>query len=282
MVNVVGPFFAVFLISCFTLFSRASSDPCFDLYILKGLSPEATSKALECYYKTDSSSPIEKAQILNQKAYLLFFQAEHEVDSENKALQLEKLDVAMATAKEAAIIFGPFLDFDSYRNLANSESRLLSRSLYLYSTILARISSIQGPVSIISQWPEIQKILKMVLRLKNSDIEFYGAHRTLAIANSRLPAGFGDKKTAEQFFQFAIQNTLKRDGLSAFIDNTIYYAELLWITDKDQESCQLLKLASEVTDAEIGEWAPLHIFESQLARKNAALEWAQKCEIPSP
>lgn len=244
---------------------------CLDMYRDKGLQEDSAAQALDCYEKSEKNSDQQ-----NQISYLQFFISEHELAADSPESNAS-LQSSFNTSKQNVSSFGKFLDYESYKDLDPAQSRILSRALYIYGITLARIAEKKGVMEVMNKWPEIQKVMKLIMRLKNADVEFYGAYRTLAIAHTRMPALFGDKKLAKEYFELIAQKTETRDGLSAFLDNNLFYSEFLLSQGQKDLGCQLLKKTSAVTDAEIQAWSPDHMYESLKARSLAAAQLQEKC-----
>lgn len=254
-----------------------STDMCLESYLKKGLVSGAAEASVECYeneLKNKNLATDEKASIYNQLAYLNFFIAE---ETSEKAQRREIQDLAKKYSESSVELYGEPLNFDNYKELSSESRLVLSRSLYLDGLLLARISEEKGNLTVISNWSKIQKIMKMVMRLGHPSVEFYGAHRTLAIAHTRMPAVFGDRKMARQYFEMIITKTDSGNGLSKMIVNNLLYAELLFVLNEDEKACAQLQAVAAVTDQYINEFSPAHVHESTKNRKLAASEYQKNC-----
>ncbi len=240
----------------------------------RGLKKDASQQAISCYqsFLSPQNSKLDEAFLLNRISYLQFFRANHE--DQGNAFSL--LETANQNSEKAALFWGPWLDEEQYLKLASSERRTLSESLYFYGTGIARLSELQGTTQVVAKWPEIQKIMKMIFRLGHPDIFGFGAHRTLAIANARIPAPFGDKKLSEQYFRHAIKNS-DRGGLSSYPANHNFFAELLFRVDRYEEACEQLNLVKSMTDQDISTKIDSGLFDGYKERKFAQEQFINKC-----
>lgn len=194
-----------------------------------------------------NSSLLEKATALNRQSYLNFYYGIHLVPSE----KLQAMEDSLVRAKSSAELLAPWLDEAKYQTLNPELKRQLSFSLYYYGTALAARAEIQGDLAVVLAWPEIQKVMRLILRLGNADVKGYGAYRTLAIANTRIPAiAGGDKKLAEQYFKLILKNTTSHPA------NTIGYADLLRRLDRTSEACSLIQSLLSLNQDQVLELQP--------------------------
>ncbi len=192
------------------------------------------SESFSCFENllSSSTSVLEKTTALNRQSYLNFYYGIHLAPGE----KLQAMEDSLSRARASAELIAPWLDESKYQALAPALKRQLSTSLYYYGTALAARAEIQGDLAVVLAWPEIQKVMRLILRLGNADVEGFGAYRTLAIANTRIPAiAGGDKKLAEQYFKLILKNT------STHPSNTLGYADLLRRLDRTPEACALIQ-----------------------------------------
>lgn len=263
-------------ILCFTLLvcSFNAGATCLDLYEARGTTNDSVTKAVECYRGelTKSASPLAKADTMNRLSYLFFFVAANG----NQQATDANLEQSIKYAQESAMNFGTWLDEAQYKTLGDAEREQISLSLYYYGTSLARAAERKGTITVVTKWPEIQKVMKMVMRLGHPEVAGYGAHRTLAIANTRMPpiAG-GDKKLAEQYFKLALQKT-DRNGVSSYPANNTMYADLLLRLSRKTEACAQLQKVASLTDEEVALSEPGN-YEVTRDREKTRATLAKEC-----
>lgn len=262
----------------FVAIATHAEDSCMNSYLEKGLVQGSINSSIDCYklqLENKSISRADQSHAMNQLAYLHFFVAERTADKATRS----KLQTAAKTyAEKSVALFGPSLNYDNYKDLDSDSRRVLTRALYLDGVLLARIAEEKGGFAVVSKWSEIQKIMNMCMRLGHPDVEYYGAHRTLAIANTRMPAMFGDRQLARNYFELIQQNTKVGTGPSALIVNNILYSELLFKENQSSQACQLLEAAANVTDEWIQLNAPAHIAESLKERDEAKAIIQKQCQ----
>lgn len=247
---------------------------CLDLFNARGTTNSSVTEALDCYKNeaSKSSDPIAKADALNKIAYLYFFVGAFGRDQAADA----NLQDSMTAAKQSASLFGAWMDEAHYKTLGDQERLAVSNSLYIYGTSLARASERSGTITVITKWPEIQKVMKMVMSLGHPEVYGYGAHRTLAIANTRMPpiAG-GNKKLAEQYLTLAISKT-DHAGVSTYPANNYFYADLLLRLSRKQEGCAQLQKVASLTDEQVETSLP-GAYEANRDRSDAQAAFAKEC-----
>lgn len=256
------------------LIAPVANASCDQQYQNRGLISGATQTAINCY-EAELKNPqakTEKAVTLERLSQLHFFMSSFE-DSANAESRTRK---ATELAEESVLIFGPWVSEKDYLQLNSEDRRALSMSLYSYGTSFARYSEIQGTLTVVTNWPSIQKVMKLVMRLGHPDVAGYGAHRTLAIANTRMPAPFGDKKLAEQYLKFAIQKS-DQGGFSSYLVNHNMLADLLFRLNRIAEACAELKIVAGVSDDQIKKLTEAGTFEGLEQRKNAQAQLKEKC-----
>lgn len=266
--------FRLFTFFASIVFVAQAHATCLDLFNARGTTNSSVTEAIDCYKgeANKSTDPIAKADALNKIGYLYFFVGAFGREQAADA----NLQDSMAAAKQSATLFGTWMDEAHYKTLGDQERLAISNSLYVYGTSLARASERSGTITVITKWPEIQKVMKMVMSLGHPEVYGYGAHRTLAIANTRMPpiAG-GNKKLAEQYLTLAISKT-DRAGVSTYPANNYFYADLLLRLSRKQEGCAQLQKVASLTDEQVALSEP-GIFEASRDRSDAQAALAKEC-----
>lgn len=239
---------------------------CENLYAIRDTQFNEAFSCFENLMQSDLTS-LEKSKALNRISYLHFYYGIHFDESQ----KLARMEQSLEVAKMASEQLSPWMDEVKYKALSPEERREVSNSLYFYGTALAAKAEIQGNLAVIVAWPEIQKVMKLILRLGNADVEGYGAYRTLAIANTRIPAiAGGDKKLAEQYFKLILKNT------ADYPANTLGWVDLLLRLDRTTEACGQLKTLVDLTTEEIVKKKP-GILEVTKDLNEALSLFRQKC-----
>lgn len=258
------------------LFSSASfaSDSCLPLFEKHGLEAGASEQAIACYERElQLATTVQvKANSLNYLSQLHFFMSTNE-DKKNESSRLER---ATKQGEKSALLFGGWLDEKAYAKLSLADRRLLSVALYNYGTGLARLSETQGSLTVVAKWPTIQKVMKLIMRLGHPDVAGFGAHRTLAIANTRMPAPFGDRKLAEQYLKFAIQKS-DRGGFSSYLVNHTMLADLYFRQGRRADACAQLKIVASIQNEQITSKTAAGVYEGLTDRRNAQNLLKEKC-----
>jgi hypothetical protein len=154
-----------------------------------------------------------------------------------------------------------------------------SEILYYYASALGFRSELIGVYEAFSNWSTIKKMLQKIISNGDATVNYYGAYRTLAIANTKIPAPFGDLNTAKTY-ALKIFNSTKAPILetSIFSMNTVIYATVLRRTDDDATSCAVLKTLTKLNAEELASLNKDLIIENSIQQKSASLllaEW--KC-----
>lgn len=247
---------------------------CLPLFEKHGLEAGASEQAIACYEREYSvaATPQAKASALNYLSQLHFFMA----GSEDRANEKSRLERAVRQSEKSALLFGGWLDEQAYAKLSIEDRKLLTVALYNYGTSLARLSEEQGSLIVVAKWPTIQKVMKLVMRLGHPDVAGFGGHRTLAIANTRMPAPFGDKKLAEQYLKFAIQKS-DQGGFSSYLVNHTMLADLYFRQDRKVEACAQLRIVANLQNEQIATKTAAGVYEGLTERRNAQKLVKEKC-----
>ncbi|MCT4641834.1 MAG: TRAP transporter TatT component family protein [Bacteriovoracaceae bacterium] len=245
------------LLVSYNLFAITNCDA---LYEKRGQSLEITEQAIECF---------SYASNLNKVSYLLFFKATY-----FEADVLRSLIDSYGFAKKQILKYGNMFDFSSYDNLSVEEKRELALAYYQYGTSVSKYVEYKGKFEAVKRMKEIKSSMKMILRLKEPQTFFYGAYRTLAILNYKVPkiAG-GDLRLAKKYFE-KLMNLTSIDGLSDYPVNHIFYAQFLYTKNANkQKACSELKKVMGITDREIESRFESIRYETLKDRKDAALKY---------
>lgn len=265
------------MLSLFFVFLSSMSfatDACLPLFQKHGMEAGASENAIACYERVYNSAttPQEKSNSLNYLSQLHFFMS----TNEDRANEISRLERATNLGEKSALLFGGWLDEQAYAKLSVDDRRLLTIALYNYGVSLARLSEAQGSLVVVTKWPTIQKVMKLVIRLGHPDVAGFGGHRTLAIANTRMPAPFGDKKLAEQYLKFAIQKS-DRGGFSSYLVNHSMLADLFIRQDRKAEACAQLSLVAKISNEQIVSNTAAGTYEGLSDRRNAQNLMKEKC-----
>ena len=187
---------------------------------------------------------------LNRASYLEFFIGVSLADEDDQLLKLKESE---ETALSCTALYGESLSIEDYEGkLTDDEANVFAQALYLRGTALAKISDIRGAGTAIKNWGTIKKTMTLVKRLGQEAVYYYGADRTLGIANTEIPSPFGSRKKAEKYLNAAVQNTLwPGRSISRHIYNSIGLARLYKKTKRKEEACSILLEILTLTDEEI-------------------------------
>lgn len=241
------------------------------------LANSETKKSTKCFY-------------LNKAAYLKFFTGalefyylpenatSEEIKKSEKYEQL-LLTEAQAISKECRLLFADSYNASDFNTLNNDEKNQLAESLSHYGTAMARYSEISGNLTAIKNWPEIKKAMKLIINLSQSPSFYYGAFRTLGIANTKMPSPFGSKDDAKQYLETAVKNTLwSGRSISLYPYNSIALAGLYMKTGKKSDACAILNEVISLKKDEIEKENPKLIPETYLDQKRAIKDFeTYKC-----
>lgn len=231
MLNLIVLFLAT------TVFAQSDCD---SLYEKREAGLDKAKEALTCYESSlPSGSSIEsKAHTFNRISYLKFFIAEYFLD-EKTAVLYEGMEVA----EKSVLLFGPKYSLNDYRLLAPEELKLLAIALYNYGLLTSRYVDLMGTMEALKRMGDIKKSMTTIMRIKEEGTAHYGAHRTMGIFHTKVPAiAGGDMNIAKDFLLKAIEMTLYKDGVSTYPANNIAYAEWLHKKGFSEEACSQLKL----------------------------------------
>lgn len=244
-------------------YAVSSMANCTDLFIKRSESRSATDKAIDCFSKLTNSNQSEdlKSDTLIKLSYLSMFKSEFYLKSDSeKILELEK---AMAFAENGALVFGRLFDLSSYEKLSEIEKDSVARALYFYGTATARYVEYKGKLEAIRRLSLIKRTMNTVIRLGREKLEHYGAHRTLAILNAKVPviAG-GDKALARKYFEIAITKSQTGLGVSSYPLNNLMFAEFLFESSDKNMACTQLKKVTKLSITQIESLDNDYTFES--------------------
>lgn len=233
-------------------------------------------EALSCYEISLSSATTRetKAHTLNQISYLKFFIAEYFLETKTPTLF-----EGMALAEESVLLFGPKYSLNDYRLLAPSELKLLAVALYNYGLLTSRYVDLMGTVEALKRMGDIKKSMSSILRIKEDGVAHYGAHRTMGIFHTKVPAiAGGDMNIAKDFLVKAIDMTQYKPGISTYPANNIAYSDWLYKRGLTNESCAQLKLILSLNEEDIRAMNNDLVFESMVdLKKGNELYKSRQC-----
>lgn len=261
----------------FTLNQVYAEDTCKSLFVNRGENKEQVTKALNCYQTSlaAADSEVVQAQILSQISYLHFFNAEVFLNE-----KLPALEESMNAAEKGAKLFGELYDIKAYRELGDAEKIVLAKNLYNYGTAVARYVDIKGKWEAIKRMGDIKNSMSSIIRIGQSDVAFYGAHRTLAIFHMKVPAiAGGDKEISKKYFKLLIEKTSFKEDLSRYPVNNLMYADYYFSEKMIPAGCRQLSLMKDLTDDEIKSMSNGLYFETVADVKKAKVEFEKfKCD----
>lgn len=244
---------------------------CDALYDRRGESLDVTLSAYDCYEKINDTDKLKNSSNLNKMAYLKFFQAAFFEDN-----RLNSLVKSFSLAKDAIKVYGPLFNKNDVKDLPAEQLEQITLGYYLYGTSVSKYVDLKGKWEAIKRMSEIKNTMKMILSLKKPETFHYGAYRTLAIFNLKVPkiAG-GDIGRSRIFFEKLMKESKTDINVSSYPVSHIYYAEYLRIVGKGQEACAELNLVKSLTDQEIETYFKDLFYES-IKDRALALETFEK------
>lgn len=122
--------------------------------------------------------------------------------------------------------------------------------------------------------------MTIIINLGQEKVYYYGAHRTLGIANLKMPRPFGSRTKAARYISKAYQGTYSDTySQSSYSFNTIVYSNLLYTEGKIAEACAELKKLTNLSRNDINELNLSLVPEFILNQKDAKdLFIERKCE----
>lgn len=199
---------------------------------------QAAYDAAQLYLQFSSRSEI-KHQM--QIAYFeaMTFYAYRTSDEQVKKTLFKKLtDQSEAFAKEIV----PNLFGVKPGELSSDQQNHYAHYLYYYGVSLANFSELDHFTTAVKNWPTVRRSMMELLRLGEQNVHFYGAHRTLGIANVKMPAPFGSVNRAVDYLKIAFEQTFsKKYKTSIYSFNTLHYAIALSKKNLNKEACKLIE-----------------------------------------
>lgn len=231
------------------LTTAAFASDCNDLYKNRGLDLQTTQDAFSCLKNTNQTQTdkYQKAIIFNKMAYLKFFEASFYENDSVKALY-----DSFTHAKDAIEQYGPVFNRDAVKDLPNKQIEEIALSYYIYGTSVSKYVELMGKWEAVKRMSEIKNTMKMILSLKKPETFHYGAYRTLAIFNLKVPkiAG-GNIQRAKMFFEKLMKESMTSLNVASYPVGHIYYAEYFWKTGQNEKACKELDLVRNLTDEQI-------------------------------
>lgn len=253
-----------------------SQDICVEKFENRHHGLKQAEEALNCYQsESQNSSKIsEKAFALAQMSYLNFFIAEYHLDDKESTLLK-----AINQADEALTLFGEKYSVTNYNKLSSTDKKIVALSLYNFGLATSRYIDIKGQWEAIKRMEDIKRSMTTIIRIKEEETAYYGAHRTLGIFHIKVPYIAGGRiELSKNFLQTAIDNTNYDKDLSLYPANNVAYAELMFKTEQKNEGCRHLKLVTDLTDKKIEEMKNGLIEETKQSVKDAKkLQALNKC-----
>ena len=235
-----------------SVFSFGAYADCANLFEQRNESATKLQSALNCYENIISTTGQDnaKADSLIRTSYLHMYNSEYYILGDSN--KMAELNLAFDKAKDAAELFGRLFDLRSYEKLGESEKDNVARALYFYGTAISRYVEIKGKIEAIKRLSTIKRSMNTVIRMGRESIEHYGAHRTLAILNTKVPviAG-GNRELAQKYFEIATSRTETSKGYSSYPLNNLMYSEFLSENGTNEQACSQLSKIINITEDEI-------------------------------
>lgn len=249
----------------FILVFNALANNCERLYFDRGEGIDKLEEAIECYKSTKEKNQLLELKRLNSLSYLYFFKSMFY--GKNKESSLIK---SYNFAKDSINKYGTMFNTAPIRNLPKEEKSQVARAYYLYGTAVSQYIELKGKWVAIKRMSEITKSMTSVLRLRLPETFYYGAYRTLAIFNLKVPkvAG-GSLAKSKSFFEKLMKESLNGLGVSSYPVGHYFYAEYLYRVSRKNDACSELQKVIDIKDKEIYEFFPDLIPETFKDRENA-------------
>lgn len=260
--------FKMFKLIVFTSVLSAAlfANDCTYLYGKRGDSLDSANKAIACYEAMTTDSKLLESKKLNQISYLKFFVATYFEDD-----SLQNLRDAYNTAKDSIEQYSRIFDSTAARNLEVIEKQEVALSYYLYGTAVSKYVDLKGKWEAIKRMSEIKNSMTTILKMKEAQTFHFGAYRTLAIFNLKVPSiAGGDLNKSKLFFERLMKESKNELGISSYPVGHYYYAEYLYRVSKKDEACSELFLLKNLSDKDIENFFPTLIFETKKDRADAA------------
>lgn len=257
------------------LFSfSAFASECDSLFDLRHEGQTRSTEAQNCYQaQSKSGERIVRAHALSRMSYLKFYINEYFNEARTAPLQ-----EGMKLAEDAVTLFGTKYDVAGYLKLPANEKEVLGWAMYNYGLTMSRYVDLAGPLEAIRKMEDIKKSMNTIIRMKEEDVAFFGAHRTLGIFHMKVPAiAGGDIKLSEPYLTKAITSTIAFNGISAFPSNNLALAELHLKQNADSKACAIIASVAALTESDILKLSNGHILESRQTVGKAKELLAKKC-----
>jgi hypothetical protein len=255
-----------------------AQDSCDSLFEAREKGQSFAEEALFCYEKELESAQTRtlKAHCLNRMGYLKFFIAEYFLDD-----KFSTLYEGMELSEKSVLLFGPKYSLADYRTLTPEESKILAIGLYNYGLNTARYIDISGTVEALKRMGDIKRSMSSIMRIKEDSVAHYGAHRTMGIFHTKVPAiAGGEMSTGKELLIKALEMTKTTLGVSSYPANNIAYSDWLYKSGKTEESCAQLKHVSELEEKDVRSLNNGLFFESMMDVKKAkGLLVERECSI---
>ncbi len=251
-----------------SLFSQTRTEA-LNLYKLRGETLGNAIKAAKLFEELakNENNKTEKCFLLNKASYLNFF---HGSQLDNSEEEIKYLKISMNQADQCREQFMKGYDKDVANELDEKTKYEVALSAYQGGTSLARISEIKGTTAALKNWPQIRRRMKFIIKIKKAEVSNYGAHRTLGIANTKMPSPFGNKKKAFKYLSLSVNKTIMNGrGISRYIFNSISLAEYYFKTKKKIEACAVLKEINEITLNEFKKEVPDLYYENKVDQQRS-------------
>ena len=255
-----------FIVLATAMCTTLLASECESYYKKRGESLSTTNKAITCYESLTADSKLVKSEKLNKISYLKFFKATYFEDN-----SLENLKDAYNTAKDSIEQYSSMFDSTAARSLEEDQKEEVALSYYLYGTAVSKYVDLKGKWEAIKRMSEIKNSMTIILKMREAQTFHFGAYRTLAIFNLKVPSiAGGDLNKSKLFFERMMEESKNELGLSSYPVGHFYYAEYLFRVSKKAEACSELFLLKNLSDKDIENFFPTLIYETKKDRADAA------------
>jgi len=259
----------LFVIATSNIYAQElKSDDPINLYNNRGVNLNYAKEASQILWKRFSDNPNND----HTKLYIGYMATEAEFFYITQTKESEiRMTLFKSLADKLEIVLNTY--FPTYKNgVALSDTKLnllMAEFIYFYAISLANYSELKHFTEALQNWPTVEKLMINLIKIKASTVQYYGAHRTLAIANMKMPAPFGDLKLAESYMKKAYTETLLSKGTSVYMFNTVTYAEILIKRGQKNSACLILSQVKDFTPMQIADLNPSYIPENLINLEKA-------------
>lgn len=203
-----------------------------NLFNDRALSEENSLKAANIYETlANNTHEIEhKIKLLTKSSLSLYYFGTH---SDNNELKKTIHERGWILAEKATKLYELYQS-----DLLDNE--LLAKALMQQGANMGKWGEANGIGQSLVRWPELEKIMKRIIKLGQASVNSYGPYRILGRAYFVLPSPLGSREKSERYLKRAYKKSLNQNGKSIYGLNVIYYAEVLISRDKSDIAKDIL------------------------------------------